>query len=1831
MTNQTMNPIAAIREFDFDQPVVNVGSNPANDVIVTGEGVMPFHASFLRENGSFSIIPMAPEAEIKLEGKLLHAASGSLSENQRIEIGDYSLYLQKGITPSGFHLTIHKSTGGQIDAPLEPGRLDGDPSILVNLLNQQNIIEVEQCAVYEFEVVNGGRYVASFQVSIQGVPNEWVQITPRFVNLNEGQRATVRASITPPREPSSMAGTHALNIVVTSPNYPRQRSVTPIDLTIQPYYEFMASNLTPRQQHIRWSEHSNIVHLPIYNNSNCTADFTVMALDDENGCAFDFEVGEGVRHTRQTTVSISAGETCNLPIEITPNRQPVISIRNKHYHYTTTTQVTGQAVSPQTLSGTVISHPLLGWLAVLLSILLIVVGLFFLVQPRINSFQVAASKDVIELGDSTNLEWSVSPFAIRLSISNIDKEITRSMNHIAVAPGQSTTYEMVAGNWISGLLGMDYTKKVTVLVVPPSPNIAVFDVDKTKVDQGNPVKIRWSVTDTDKLLLTIDEVVYELTAEEFSGERSVVMEKDSIVTLEASNLSGSELRSYYIDVVPPNIEIVKYTVWVRPESSTTSLIQDTPSLAFSDLTPRQTGLAALPSVSNRAGLSASDADFSQKFVELVADDTSDTGYKVVFYQPDRELAKGEQVMLEWEVEGVEKLSIAPFTQELPASGKQPYFPQESMNFVLTAKNGELEKLFMLPVNVFDGEPPTAPKVDFFKAVPVKMTGPGSVQFSWSVSGEWTHIQLAKGTDKGEEVVADWINPQGFKKVTVSESGTFLLKAWNGELSTAQPVDITVDPALKKINLNINDVYTDAGRFMVGRSVIVTVGFTNIPVDSPKPTGKVTVTDGYSTCTINLPALSCELTFITPGEKKITASYEGDTVYLQDDSDPYSQTILVESAEVELIPRYYVLGTDTVISDITSTSNNLNLDTGLRIIVEVRPKNINVPDDNLSKVSVSICDQDASGAIVEGTCQFIADGTAVAATETDSLGRQAGKFYVDVSIFSFTQPGTHLFLFDYSHQEGAINPSSFEQPNVPIGKVHFHLSSEICDTDPIASAYCKLGSADPSTSDKITFAFHTTRDEDIPTTLPEPDAADFTFTPMGESGISATPLACSILKLNGVYKMVCETNDMTSAGNTWTVNYSFDNDSSDSYLMDTSTGSFSMDVLNTTSVLITDPGRLTVGQTVQLTGTGGIVSVKDQATSSTLSVPLVISDSSGAGLTSFGCSSTENCSESDGKITILNSTSNSSIFVKKAGKVDLTVTYEGDGTNYVGSSSNQTLMVSQLGGITSTWKSQTGDWPNELIVNAPLTARIELDVTTPGISENVLVGRKMLLKMKNQTAIEACSLNAPGTGTAGEYLVTITSFTTGPVADFTLTCGNSNIVLPFDAYMEIGFVTNGEDTEGDDFAFSATADIDEEVRIKANDSAILETTLQLTPVTSTTPNMTGSDSSVLTFLAGEKYQLQFKLRTIYGHYNLFFDDYQSATQIINDYLNHDNSVVISFPPAVENAIDWEKSTCGIKNDIRVKLDQAVDIVQVEVNSSDIWNWGHVNFNLTNKYPCYLVFNKEVSLNQNTTFSFISHNEFYKASSSYNTTGVAKQNVNMTFDPVSPFTGLIGNPQYIKINLSSSTNTDTTLPPIKPDVTSFDTQFAVTTSCGSISDKKINSTSQAQFTLSSSTECISQTVTIDYLQNDYFNRLDDQIFTFTFNKHASSAILQYYNASWGNTFPFSTTTSAIQNTDYKFRVKVVDSDGHTTIPTGTVRIKIDRTATYTIKKANGGNISAGTDGYYVLDLDNTGYAEFTINFSSTASNIKLLYEYPGSDYFRSDTDGASVPFNVVAPAP
>ena len=95
--------------------------------------------------------------------------------------------------------------------------------------------------------------------------------------------------------------------------------------------------------------------------------------------------------------------------------------------------------------------------------------------------------------------------------------------------------------------------------------------------------------------------------------------------------------------------------------------------------------------------------------------------------------------------------------------------------------------------------------------------------------------------------------------------------------------------------------------VVGQAYAVNVSVT---AGAGTPTGTVTVSDGSQTCTVTLPATSCNLTSTSPGAKTITATYNGDANF-GTSSGTASHTVN-KASTTTAITNAAALGTATVV-------------------------------------------------------------------------------------------------------------------------------------------------------------------------------------------------------------------------------------------------------------------------------------------------------------------------------------------------------------------------------------------------------------------------------------------------------------------------------------------------------------------------------------------------------------------------------------------------------------------------------------------------------------------------------------------------------------------------------------------------------------------------------------------------------------------------------------------------------------------------------------------------------------------------------------------------------
>lgn len=316
-------------------------------------------------------------------------------------------------------------------------------------------------------------------------------------------------------------------------------------------------------------------------------------------------------------------------------------------------------------------------------------------------------------------------------------------------------------------------------------------------------------------------------------------------------------------------------------------------------------------------------DFSVKLVEVVEDPLAESGYRLIDYFPDYQLQKNEQILVEWNVDGVSQVKIENLSNDaLNNTGGNFAYPEKSTTYVLEAQTGDLKKDYSLPVRVAgdadEGEG-SGLKCDL-KANAATLKVPGAVMLSWTGGGT-NRVQLVSSSqaekdneeaqkkaeqeakEKGQPytkptnapltggTIGDWLQPSGFMRVNVEKQTTFVLNAYdgNGNVICTKSVDVKLEGGNDKKDISdvpgakfaitriADDNDVSQAYYTVGQTVHYTIAMTGFP-KGQEPTGSVMITDGTSTCSVTLPVTTCAFQAKKAGNLTVTAVYSGDNVY-----------------------------------------------------------------------------------------------------------------------------------------------------------------------------------------------------------------------------------------------------------------------------------------------------------------------------------------------------------------------------------------------------------------------------------------------------------------------------------------------------------------------------------------------------------------------------------------------------------------------------------------------------------------------------------------------------------------------------------------------------------------------------------------------------------------------------------------------------------------------------------------------------------------------------------------------------------------------------------------
>ncbi len=193
---------------------------------------------------------------------------------------------QRGSPPTPPTLPVRRSE--ELHLAIEPTQLTADPGRTVALT---------------VTVVNRSSLVDRVCFLVDGLPDTWISITPPTLSLMPGDSGSSEIVIRPPRDATSVAGTHPFVVAARSSESSEPEAAVAVSLAITPFHDF---RLDVQPQHCTAWRRGHY-ELRIINNSNQTQLFALQGRDEAQALLFDFQpaqplIGPGVVASVQVTV-----------------------------------------------------------------------------------------------------------------------------------------------------------------------------------------------------------------------------------------------------------------------------------------------------------------------------------------------------------------------------------------------------------------------------------------------------------------------------------------------------------------------------------------------------------------------------------------------------------------------------------------------------------------------------------------------------------------------------------------------------------------------------------------------------------------------------------------------------------------------------------------------------------------------------------------------------------------------------------------------------------------------------------------------------------------------------------------------------------------------------------------------------------------------------------------------------------------------------------------------------------------------------------------------------------------------------------------------------------------------------------------------------------------------------------------------------------------------------------------------------------------------------------------------------------------------------------------
>lgn len=326
--------------FALTKPVITLGRNADNDVVLPAEGVSRHHARLQVTALGWEVIDLGGINGTWLDERRLRASDATpIAPGSRLRIGPYELVLHgpevavqeldfgEEETVSGATTPALETAATTAPSPQEP--------LAIFLPIDKISVEPGQAVEMKVEIVNRSSQADRVSLRVQGIPPAWVKTPGEFVTVMPNDSVQLNVIMQPPRQRSTPTGRQRLRLELISQQHPDLHVGLNASLMVGGFVSFEA-RMEPEQVRL-----PGVLTVIVENTGNAPADFSIVARDRQRAIRFHGEKGR---------IRLEAGQIANIDLELEARQKGLFSSGEL---YPFEVEVMSTAGGRQTLSGEV--------------------------------------------------------------------------------------------------------------------------------------------------------------------------------------------------------------------------------------------------------------------------------------------------------------------------------------------------------------------------------------------------------------------------------------------------------------------------------------------------------------------------------------------------------------------------------------------------------------------------------------------------------------------------------------------------------------------------------------------------------------------------------------------------------------------------------------------------------------------------------------------------------------------------------------------------------------------------------------------------------------------------------------------------------------------------------------------------------------------------------------------------------------------------------------------------------------------------------------------------------------------------------------------------------------------------------------------------------------------------------------------------------------------------------------------------------------------------------------------------------------------------------------